>query len=94
MQVEVKIPTMIRRLTDGKASIVAEGKTVGEVIDYLDSRYNGIRAQLVSDEGDIHRFVNIYLNDEDIRFIDKLDTPINPGDSISILPAVAGGSAI
>jgi molybdopterin synthase sulfur carrier subunit len=91
VEVEVRIPAMLRKLTGGDAAVTAEGDTVGEVIDFLDGRYAGIRAELIADDGQIHRFVNIYLNDEDIRFIEKLETVITEGDTLSILPAVAGG---
>jgi MoaD family protein len=91
MEVEVRIPSMLRRLTGGAKTVTAKGQTVGEVIDDLEADYAGIKAELLSDDGQIHRFVNIYLNDEDIRFIGKLETPISEGDVISILPAVAGG---
>lgn len=91
MQVEVHIPAMLRKMTGGAGAVEAEADTVGEAIDYLEERYAGIRAELIGDDGKIHRFVNIYLNDEDIRFIEKLETVISEGDTISILPAVAGG---
>ncbi len=82
---------MLRRLTDGAQVVTVPGATVGEVIENLEQEYGGIRAELITDDGSIHRYVNIYLNDEDIRFLEKLDTPISVGDTISILPAVAGG---
>jgi MoaD family protein len=91
MQVEVRIPAMLRRLTDGAQAVTVSGETVRQVLDDLEERHQGILSELIADDGSIHRFVNIYLNDEDIRFLDKLDTEIKPGDTISILPAVAGG---
>ena len=90
--IEVRIPPMLRRLTKEAATVRAEGSTVGEIIDFLESGNSGIRGELLDETGQIHRFVNIYLNDEDVRFINKLNTPVAPGDVISILPAVAGGS--
>ncbi len=89
--IEVRIPSMLRRLTGDAASVSAAGATVGEVIDNLEAEYAGIRSELLTEDNQIHRFVNIYLNDEDVRFLDKLDTAVSPGDVISILPAVAGG---
>jgi molybdopterin synthase sulfur carrier subunit len=91
MAVDVKIPTVLRAQTDGQASIPAEGATVGEVFDGLVARYPGIKGNLISDDGGLHKFVNVYVNDDDIRFLDKLDTKVASGDTISILPAVAGG---
>lgn len=91
MQVEVRIPAMLRRLTGDAGVVNVEAATVGEAIDWLESRHSGIKGELLSDDNRIHRYVNIYLNDEDIRFLDSLDTVISEGDVISILPAVAGG---
>ncbi|GBE57802.1 sulfur carrier protein CysO [bacterium BMS3Abin01] len=91
MKVEVRIPAMLRRLTGDARVVTVPGATVGEVIENLEQEYGGIRAELITDDGSIHRYVNIYLNDEDIRFLKQLDTPISAGDTISILPAVAGG---
>jgi molybdopterin synthase sulfur carrier subunit len=91
VRVEVRIPAMLRKMTGGAATITAEGDSVGEVIDYLEDHYPGIKSEIISGDGKIHRFVNLYLNDEDIRFINKLDTTISEGDLLSILPAVAGG---
>ncbi len=91
MAVDVKIPTVLRAQTDGQASIAADGATVGEIFDGLVARYPGIKANLIGDDGGLHKFVNVYVNDDDIRFLDKLDTKVSSGDTISILPAVAGG---
>lgn len=92
MELEVRIPAMLRRLTGEARAVKVNGGTIGEVINNLDSLHAGIRNELLADDGSIHRFVNIYLNDEDIRFLNGLDTPIGDGDTVSILPAVAGGS--
>ena len=78
-------------MVGGARSVPGQGSTVRELLDDLEGRYPGFTGQLVTD-GEIHRFVNIYLNDEDIRFLEKLDTPINDGDTLSILPALAGGA--
>ena len=90
MSVEVSIPTILRTHTGGEKSVEAKGATVAEVIDDLEARHPGIAARLVKD-GKLHRFVNIYVNDEDVRFSGGLDTEISDGDSVTILPAVAGG---
>ena len=92
MTVEVKVTANLQKMVGGRRSVQAEGASVRELLDDLDSRYPGFKKQIVTD-GQIHRFVNIYLNDEDIRFLDKLDTPLKEGDTLSILPALAGGRA-
>jgi sulfur-carrier protein len=89
--VEVRVPTMMRADTGGQASVPAEGGTIGEVVDDLVSRFPALAGKLRSDDGGLHKFVNVYVNDDDVRYLDKLDTKINDGDVISILPAVAGG---
>lgn len=92
MSVEVRIPTILRRHTGGAKAVEAKGSTVRELLDHLDEQYPGLRAAVVTDAGEIHRFINMYLNDEDVRFLGSLETPIADGDVLSILPAVAGGS--
>ena len=92
MTVEVKVTANLQKMVGGKRSVQAEGASVLELLDDLDSRYPGFKKQIVTD-GQIHRFVNIYLNDEDIRFLDRLDTALKEGDTLSILPALAGGRA-
>ncbi|MDP2727750.1 MAG: MoaD/ThiS family protein [Dehalococcoidia bacterium] len=91
MTVEVQIPAVLKKLTGGTKSVKGEGQTVRELLDNLDRQYPGMKKQLTSEDGQPHRFVNIYLNDEDIRFLQQLETPLNDGDVISILPAIAGG---
>ncbi len=91
MAVEVRLPTLLRAQTDGSSSVAVEGATVGEVFTELTSRYPGLAGQLVDDEGGLHKFVNVYCNDDDIRYLEQLDTKVTDGDVISILPAVAGG---
>ena len=90
MTVEVKVTANLQKLVGGARSVLGEGSTVRELLDDLEGRYPGFKDILVTD-GQLHRFVNIYLNDEDIRFLDKLDTPVKEGDTLSILPALAGG---
>ena len=91
MSIEVRLPTLLRAQTDGAASVAAEGTTVGEVFSELIGRYPGLGDQLVDASGGLHKFVNVYRNDDDIRYLDQLDTKVADGDTISILPAVAGG---
>jgi sulfur-carrier protein len=90
MSVTVSIPTILRPHTGGEKRVTASGETLHAVISDLESNYSGISERLV-DNGKLHRFVNIYVNDEDVRFSGGLDTAISDGDSITILPAVAGG---
>jgi MoaD family protein len=90
MAVEVSIPTILRTHTGGEKRVAASGATLQDVISDLEANYSGISERLV-DNGKLHRFVNIYVNDEDVRFSGGLDTAISDGDSVTILPAVAGG---
>ena len=90
MSVSVSVPTILRPVTKGEKSVTADGSTLAEVISDLDARYAGLGDRLVKN-GSLHRFVNIYVNDEDVRFTGGLDTVIADGDSVTILPAVAGG---
>ena len=91
MAVEVRLPTLLRASADGAPSVATEGATVGDVFGALTQQYPGLKGQLVDDEGGLHKFVNVYVNDDDIRYLDQLDTKVTDGDVISILPAVAGG---
>ncbi|HEU4760094.1 MAG TPA: MoaD family protein [Dehalococcoidia bacterium] len=90
MTIEVRLTANFQKLVGGNRSVQGEGSSVRELLEDLDSRYPGFKQVLVTD-GKLHRFVNIYLNDEDIRFLAQLDTPLNEGDVLSILPALAGG---
>ena len=81
----------MQKLVGGARSVPGEGKTVGQLLDHLESRYPGLKGHVVTQEGKLHPFVHIYLNDEDIRFLGELETPLSDGDVISILPAVVGG---
>lgn len=90
MSVSVIVPTLLRPLTKGEKKVEAQGSSVGDVIDYLDGQFPGIKEKLVSG-GQLHRFVNVYVNENDIRFTEGLKTPIHSGDSLTVLPAVAGG---
>ena len=91
MAIEVRIPTILRPYTGDERSVEGSGATVLGVIDDLESRFAGIKDRLVEESGDVRRFVNIYVNDEDIRFTGGLDTAVADGATIVILPAVAGG---
>lgn len=90
MAVTVSVPTILRTHTGGEKSVDASGSSVAEIIEDLESRHSGIKARLVTD-GALHRFVNIYVNDEDVRFAGGLEAPVKDGDNLTILPAVAGG---
>jgi len=90
--VTVSVPTILRTHTDGAKSVDAAGSTLAQVIDDLDAHHSGLKGRLV-DDGKLHRYVNVYVNDEDVRFSGGLDTAIADGDDVTILPAVAGGSA-
>lgn len=90
MAVEVRVASTLREMV-GAESTHAQGTTVGELLADLDGRYPGFRAQISGEDGQLHRYVNVYLNDEDIRYMQALDTPVKDGDVVSILPALAGG---
>jgi sulfur-carrier protein len=89
--VEVRIPTVLRKFTQGDAVVELEPGTIAGLIDQLESRYPGMKQQLMTDHGDLHRFVNVYVNDEDARYLEKLDTKVSEGDKVALLPSVAGG---
>ena len=91
MSVTVRIPTPIRRVTNGEDRVAADGDTLKDVIQAMEDQYPGVKARLCDDQGDIRNFVNIYVNGEDVRFLDGLGTSTKSGDEISIVPAVAGG---
>ena len=91
MSATVKIPTPLRKLTNNETSVDAGGKTIEQIVESLDSAYPGMRERLIDDNGDLRHFGNIYLNGEDIRYIDGLKSPVSDNDELSIVPAVAGG---
>ena len=91
MTTKVKIPTQLRTLTDGAEEVEATGGTLAELIDDLESRHPGVKTRLMDDGGNLRRFVNVYLDDEDVRFLEGLGTTIPSGAKVSIIPAVAGG---
>ncbi|MEU7853664.1 MoaD/ThiS family protein [Nonomuraea sp. NPDC049141] len=90
MAIEVRIPTILRTYTGGAKAVDAEGATLDELISNLESLHPGLKARLI-DQGNLRRFVNVYLNDEDVRFLGGLGTPVSDGDTVTVLPAVAGG---
>ena len=91
MSVRVRIPSPLRNFTNGADIVETEGVSVGEVLNSLKTKAAGIEGRLFKGEGTLNRFVNVYVNDEDIRFLKNLDTPVKEGDEISIVPAIAGG---
>lgn len=94
MAVKVRIPTPLRKLTNGQEEVNAEARNVGELIDALEKSYPGMKERLCDETGKVRRFINLYLNDEDIRFLQNLDTQLKEGDEVSIIPAIAGGAPI
>lgn len=91
MSVSVRVPTILRTYTGGESEVTASGSTLAEVIDDLESSYAGIKARILDDNGGLRRFVNVYVGDEDVRFLDELATPTPDGTKVSVIPAVAGG---
>jgi molybdopterin converting factor small subunit len=91
MSVTVRVPTTLRTLTGGSSEVAVEGGTVGEVVAALEASYPGFRDRLLDDAGKLRRFVNVFVSDDDVRFLQGLDTPVPAGETVSIVPAVAGG---
>ena len=91
MAIEVRIPTILRSYTGGAKAVEGSGETLDELLNNLDKEYSGLRERLVDGEK-LRRFVNVYLNDEDVRFLGALETPVKDGDTVTVLPAVAGGA--
>jgi len=89
--VSVRIPTILRTYTGGESEVTAEGATLADVLDNLEASYTGIRARILDDSGDIRRFVNVYVGNDDVRFLEGLGTATPDGTQLSIIPAVAGG---
>ena len=88
---DVRLPTILRQHAGGQATVKASGASLREVFDDLVGQFPGLAGQLVTEDGTLHKFVNVYVNDDDVRYLDKLDTKVADSDEISILPAVAGG---
>ncbi|MGH8918377.1 MAG: ubiquitin-like small modifier protein 1 [Acidimicrobiales bacterium] len=91
MPVDVRLPTILRPATGGQASVPTEGATVGEVFDDLIRQHPGLRDQLLTSDGTLHRHLNVFINDDDIRYLGKLDAKVGQGDTVTLMPAVAGG---
>ena len=91
MAIEVRIPTILRTYTGGAKAVDGSGATLDELLSNLDKDHSGLRDRLVDEGGKLRRFVNVYLNDEDVRFLGALETPVKDGDTVTVLPAVAGG---
>jgi len=87
----VRIPTILRTYTEGASEVTAVGATLAEVLDDLDASYAGIKGRILDDQGELRRFVNVYVGNDDVRFLDNLGTPTPDGTQISVIPAVAGG---
>ncbi len=94
MAVKVRIPTPLMKLTDNQAEVTAEGSTISEILNNLESQFNGIKERICEENGSPRRFINVYLNEEDIRFLDGERTAVKDGDEISIIPAIAGGTGV
>ncbi len=91
MSVTIMIPTPLRKYTGGAEEVSAEGQTLKDILDTLGTQYDGLIERIVDDKGEIRRFINVFLNDEDVRFMDGPATPVSDGDVVSLIPAVAGG---
>ena len=91
MPVDVRLPTVLRPHAGGQSVVSLEGATIGEILQALVTQYPETTAQVLNDDGTLHRFVNVYVNDDDVRYLSALETPVKAGDEVSILPAVAGG---
>ena len=91
MGINVRIPTPLRKLTNGESEVEANGADISQLIDDLEKNYPGIKEKLCEDNGNVRKFLNIYLNDDDIRFMDSLATEVKDGDNVSLIPAIAGG---
>ncbi len=92
MTATVRVPTTLRTLTGGEGQVVVDGSTLGEVLEALEAAHPGFKDRLLDDDGKLRRFVNVFVADDDVRFLDGLDTPVPAGGTVSIVPAVAGGS--
>ncbi len=89
--VDVRLPTVLRPQAGGQSTVTVKASTIGDVLRELVSEFPGMSGQLLNEDGSLHRFVNVYVNDDDVRYLESLDTPVKDGDEVSLLPAVAGG---
>ena len=92
MAIKVRIPTPLMKLTDNQSEVSAEGETIADIINNLENQFNGIKDRICEEKGSPRRFINIYINEEDIRFLEGEKTTVKDGDEISIIPAIAGGT--
>ncbi len=91
MSVNVRVPTILRTYTGGQSEVSAEGESLAQVLDSLDASYHGIKGRIVDEQGQLRRFVNVYVGNDDVRFLDGLETKVKEGAEVSVIPAVAGG---
>lgn len=91
MSINVRVPTILRTYTGGESEVTAEGGTLAEVLDSLDGSYPGIKGRIVDEQGSLRRFVNVYVGNDDVRFLEGLGTTVTDGSQVSVIPAVAGG---
>ena len=91
MSARVRVPTILRTYTAGESEVTADGSTLSDVLDSLDASYPGIKARIVDEQGGLRRFVNVYVENDDVRFLDGLNTPVADNAQVSVIPAVAGG---
>jgi sulfur-carrier protein len=91
-RVTVRVTAILQKLTSGQKSVEAQGATIGDILEDLEAKHPGFKSQMLGDDGKLHRFVNVYLNDEDIRYTGGVDTAVKEGDTLDILPALAGGA--
>lgn len=91
MAATIRIPTPLRKFTDGKSEVDVEGGTVREIFDDVENRHGGLKDKIFDDAGEIRRFINVFVNGEDVRHAEGLDTPVKDGDELSVVPAIAGG---
>ena len=91
MSVSVRVPTILRTYTGGEATVSADGAVLSEVLESLDASFPGIKGRIIDEQGQLRRFVNVYVGNEDVRFLDGLSTPVDDGTEVSVIPAVAGG---
>ena len=92
MSIQVRVPTILRSYTGGQKVVSGAGETISDLLTNLDTQFPGLRARLITEDGGLHKFVNVYVNDEDVRFLGALDAKLNDGDTVTVLPAVAGGA--
>lgn len=93
MASEVRIPSLLQRVVGGNRSLTVEGETLAQLFDNIEKQYPGFKSRVLDEDGKLRHFVSVFVNDEDVRFLKELNTPIAPGDVVSILPAVAGGDS-